>query len=221
MHSVKQDCSGTSIPFAIQSAIYVLVQQQIKDVIPVGKEIILMRHGQPNLAGLDKVSALGMKRWIEQYDLSEIANQPAPAASLELAVTAEIIVSSSAPRALTSVRALGLQPTIVDEIFCEAQLPYGQWALPRLSPFTWAFILRIFWLCGFSGNVESAGKARVRAIEAAQRLQSLSCEGSVLLLGHGFMNRMIAKQLEAAGWTRHTSTGNRYWSAAIYRTSHG
>lgn len=67
-----------SIPFAIQSAIYVLVQQQIKDVIPVGKEIILMRHGQPNLAGLDKVSALGMKRWIEQYDLSEIANPACP-----------------------------------------------------------------------------------------------------------------------------------------------
>jgi len=34
------------------------------------------------------------------------------------------------------------------------------------------------------------------------------------------MNRMIAKQLEAAEWTRHTSTGNRYWSAATYRTSH-
>ncbi|MEG5266471.1 histidine phosphatase family protein [Pseudomonas sp. JDS28PS106] len=185
----------------------------------MGKEIILMRHGQPNLTTVDKVSALGMKNWIEQYNLSVITNQPAPEASLELAATAKVIVSSNAPRALTSIQALGLQPTIVDEIFCEAQLPYGRWARPRLAPFTWAFILRVSWLCGFARNVESAREARARAAEAAKRLEDLSCEGSVLLLGHGFMNRMIAKQLEAAGWIRHTSTGNRYWSAATYRMS--
>ena len=183
----------------------------------MNREIILMRHGQPNLVVIDKVSALDMKRWIEQYNLSEIIDHPAPEASVQLAATAKVIVSSSAPRALTSVRALGLQPTLVDAIFCEAQLPYGRWTLPRLSPFTWAFILRILWLCGFSGKVESAGKARMRANTAAQRLQSLASEGPVLLLGHGFMNRMIAKQLEAAGWTRQKSSGNRYWSAMAYR----
>ncbi|KIH84798.1 histidine phosphatase family protein [Pseudomonas batumici] len=183
----------------------------------MNREIILMRHGQPNLAVIDKVSALGMKRWIEQYNLSEIINQPAPEASVQLAASAQVIVSSSAPRALTSVRALGLQPTLVDEIFCEAQLPHGRWRLPRLSPFTWAFILRVSWLCGFSGTVESARQARIRANEAAQQLQSLASAGPVLLLGHGFMNRMIAKQLEVAGWTRQKRNGNRYWSAMVYR----
>jgi broad specificity phosphatase PhoE len=102
-------------------------------------------------------------------------------------------------------------------MFCEAQLPHGRWTLPRLSPFTWAFILRVLWLCGFSGKVESASKARMRANTAAQRLQSLADEGPVLLLGHGIMNRMIAKHLEATGWIRHTSNGNRYWSATAYR----
>ncbi|UVM49725.1 histidine phosphatase family protein [Pseudomonas sp. B21-015] len=181
------------------------------------REIILMRHGQPNLAVIDKISSLDMKHWIEQYDLSEIINQLAPEASVEVAATAKVIVSSTAPRALTSVRALGLQPSLVDEIFCEAQLPYGRWTRPRLSPFTWAFILRILWLCGFSGTVESARKAKIRANTAAQQLQSLASEGPVLLLGHGFMNRMIAKRLEAAGWTRHKSNGSRYWSATAYR----
>jgi len=183
----------------------------------VSREIILMRHGQPNLAVVNKVSALDMKRWIEQYNLSEIIDQPAPEASVQLAATAQVVVSSSAPRALTSVRALGLQPTLVDAIFCEAQLPHGRWRLLRLSPFTWAFILRISWLCGFSGTVESVRQARIRATEAAQQLQSLASAGPVLLLGHGFMNRMIAKQLEAAGWTRQKRNGNRYWSAMVYR----
>lgn len=89
----------------------------------VNRKITLMRHGQPNLAMFGKVSVRDMQGWIAQYDRSEIINQPAPEASVGLAAAAKVIVSSSAPRALTSVRALGLAPTLVDEIFREAQLP--------------------------------------------------------------------------------------------------
>ena len=95
-----------------------------------------MRHGQPQLGEVGKLSALDMKDWIEHYNQSHITHQPVPEASLQLAATATVIVSSSAPRALTSVRALGLEPTLVDAIFCEAQLPYGRWKLPQLSAFT-------------------------------------------------------------------------------------
>ncbi|WP_429502380.1 histidine phosphatase family protein [Pseudomonas sp. 2835] len=181
------------------------------------KEIILMRHGQPSLATSGNISARDMQHWIEQYERCEINSQPAPKVSVELAATAQVIVSSTAPRALQSVRALGLQPSLVDELFCEAQLPHGRWALPRLSPFTWAFILRVLWFCGFSGRMESAREASVRAGQAAQRLQALAAEGPVLLLGHGIMNQLIARQLEAAGWTRQQRNGNSYWSATAYR----
>ncbi|CAI8835865.1 hypothetical protein PS893_04746 [Pseudomonas fluorescens] len=176
-----------------------------------------MRHGQPKLVATDKMSALDMKDWIEQYNQSEITDQPVPDASMQLAATATVIVSSSASRALTSVQALGLKPALVDALFCEAQLPYGHWKLPRLSPFTWAFILRVLWLCGYSRRVESAGTARMRASTAARRLQSLASEGPVLLLGHGFMNRMIAKQLVADGWVRQKRNGSQYWSATVYQ----
>ncbi|WP_339547715.1 histidine phosphatase family protein [Pseudomonas sp. RA_35y_Pfl2_P32] len=176
-----------------------------------------MRHGQPALANVTKVSALEMKDWIEHYNRSEITQQPIPNASLQLAAYATTIVSSSAPRALTSVQALGLKPALVDALFCEAQLPFGHWKRPRLSPFTWAFILRILWLCGYSGGVESAGTAKMRASKAAERLQSLTREGSVLLLGHGFMNRMIAKQLVKDGWVRQKRNGSQYWSATVYQ----
>ena len=178
-----------------------------------------MRHGQPKLVATDKMSALDMKDWIEQYNRSEITHHPVPDASMQLAATAKVIVSSSAPRALTSVEVLGLKPAVVDALFCEAQLPYGHWKLPRLSPFVWAFILRILWLWGYSHGVESVGTAKRRASTAAQRLQSLASEGPVLLLGHGFMNRMIARQLEADGWTRQKRNGSQYWSATVYRRS--
>lgn len=181
------------------------------------REIILMRHGQPHLAGIGKVSPRGMQRWIADYEQSAITDLPPPQASAALAARARVIVSSSAPRALTSVAALGLEPDRVDGMFCEAQLPYGRWPLPRLSPFTWAFVLRMLWLCGAHGQVESARKATARAQAAARQLQSLADNGSVLLLGHGFMNRMIARHLKAGGWERHSSSGSGYWSAAVYR----
>lgn len=183
----------------------------------MNREIILMRHGRPNLAPGGKVSALDMKYWIEHYELSEIVEHPVPVASMDLAATAKVIISSNAPRALASVRALGLRPHLIDAIFCEAKLPHGRWRRPRFSPFTWAFFLRIAWLCGFSGGVESAREAKVRANTAAQRLQLIANEGPVLLLGHGFMNRLIAKQLESAGWICRESSGTRYWSAAVYQ----
>jgi broad specificity phosphatase PhoE len=183
----------------------------------VNKTIILMRHGQPKMAATEKISMLELKDWIEQYNRSEIIRHPAPNASLQLAATATVIVSSNAPRALTSVQVLGLKPAVADALFCEAQLPYGRWRFPRLSPFTWVFIFRVLWMCGYSSGVESFGAARLRASAAAQQLQSLAGEGPVLLLGHGFMNRMIAKQLLADGWTRQKRNGSRYWSASVYQ----
>ncbi|MPS93264.1 histidine phosphatase family protein [Comamonas sp.] len=180
-------------------------------------EIILMRHGRPDLAPAGKVSAREMKCWIEQYELSEITQHPAPAASRALAARAKVIITSNAPRALTSVRALGLQPAVVDAMFGEAQLPHGRWRQPRLSPFTWAFALRLAWLCGLSEGVESFRQARLRADTASQRLRSLAGQGPVLLLGHGFMNRLIAQQLTSAGWTRVEDRGNGYWGAKVYR----
>lgn len=41
--------------------------------------------------------------------------------------------------------------------------------LPRLSPFTCAFILRVLWLCGYSRKIESARTARVPTIKNAQK----------------------------------------------------
>lgn len=81
------------------------------------REIILMRHGQPALVAGKKVSARDMQGWIDGYDRAGITDQPVPAASLQLATRARVIVSSTAPRALSSLQALGLAPSHVDALF--------------------------------------------------------------------------------------------------------
>ena len=180
-------------------------------------KIILMRHGQPTLKPCPgKVSPSDMHRWISDYNLSEVMDDPAPPTTRELTAQAKYIISSTMPRALTSLDRLGLKPFQTDTLFSEAELPFLHWPGARLSPLTWAFVFRMLWLCGYSRGVESFSEARERAQRAAQRLISLAEEGMVLLLGHGIMNRLTARQLLAHGWKSETRHGNKYWSASSY-----
>ncbi|HAT23869.1 MAG TPA: histidine phosphatase family protein, partial [Pantoea septica] len=51
---------------------------------------------------------------------------------------------------------------------------------------------------------------------AADRLITLSEQGTVLLLGHGLMNKMIARELRKRGWQAEKHASSRHWSSAIY-----
>lgn len=62
-------------------------------------------------------------------------------------------------------------------------------------------------------SVESA----VRAGIVAQELEALSRQkGSVLLLGHGIMNLLIAQRLRTQGWKSLQVSGNGYWKFSEY-----
>ena len=175
-----------------------------------------MRHGQPILASDKRVSPFEMKQWIKQYDQSIVRLDGVPNSSLSLAKSAVSIVSSTAPRALSSLQAMGCSASVVDAVFCEAQLPTMCWRFPRLSPFFWTAFFRLLWFCGYATDAETVQAARVRARTAAERLASLAKGGSVLLMGHGIMNQLIANELMALGWVGQLNHKSRYWSAGIY-----
>jgi hypothetical protein len=65
----------------------------------------------------------------------------------------------------------------------------------RLSPTLWAAFFRVMWLLGISRNAEPLEVAKHRAFQAARILVAYAKEsnGPVLLMGHGVMNRLIAK----------------------------
>ncbi|QTF10818.1 histidine phosphatase family protein [Brenneria izadpanahii] len=176
-----------------------------------------MRHGKPCLNGRPKVSPFEMKAWFEQYNQAGIGDDLPPDTGRKLASRASCIIASPAPRALASVRALGYEPNVIDAMFCEADLPVTHWRGPALSPFCWSFIFRLAWLCGYSRDVESKEKAGRRAKIAANRLISYAESGSVLLLGHGMFNHLIATRLKQEGWSEERNQGNGYWRAAIYK----
>jgi len=180
-------------------------------------KIILMRHGKPVLAQTGRIKPAEMERWIEHYNLSQVKAGSAPFAGLQWIDSATCIVASTTPRALSSVQALGYTASVVDAVFCEAQLPFALWRFPRLSPFVWAAFFRLFWFLGYSRGSESVQATKTRAKTAARKLVALAEQGPVLLVGHGIMNRLIAKELIALGWVAPAKHQGKYWSAGVYR----
>jgi len=182
-------------------------------------EIILMRHGKPAYEGSPKVTSHEMANWITEYDISDTGDNMPPESSKRLASSALQIISSPLPRTLSSLRALGCEPDVVDEAFREADLPV--FAIPgiRLSPSLWAALFRVMWICGFSRKVESMRIAKRRAKHAANILVRCAkiSDGPVLLMGHGVMNRLIARELRSLGLKEHRCQGNGYWNARRYR----
>lgn len=175
-----------------------------------------MRHGKPVLPSTGWIGAAEMGAWIRCYDLSEVAADGLPDASVALAASASCVVASAAPRALTSAHMLGRRPELTDAIYCEAQLPYAGWRFPRLPPALWAGFFRLLWFCGYARQAESIRATRTRAKEAADRLVSMAADGPVLLVGHGIMNRLIAGELVGRGWSALGKHNSGHWGASEY-----
>ncbi|WP_348959344.1 histidine phosphatase family protein [Enterobacter cloacae complex sp. Mu1197] len=181
-------------------------------------EIILMRHGEPEYRGAGKVSYREMAGWIDSYNRSSTGrDRPSEMAQI-LAYRALTFLSSPLPRALSSLKTLGCEPGLIDEVFREAELPVFRIPGLRLSPFYWAALFRVLWLCGLSGESECVSVAKERAVKAAEILVNVAkdSDGPVLLMGHGMINRFIAKELIASGWKEQTSPVTGYWGAGVY-----
>lgn len=182
-------------------------------------KIILMRHGKPVLANTGWVTPVEMEQWIEHYNFAEVEADGVPPTSLILASSAACVVASTSRRALSTVHALGHTVCIADTVFCEAQLPFTLWRFPRLPPFVWAAFFRLLWFLGYSRDSESVEVAKARAKAATHQLIALADTGGqspVLLVGHGIMNRLIAKELIALGWSGISQQESKYWRASVY-----
>lgn len=177
--------------------------------------IILMRHGKPDHPVSGRFSASALADWCEGYDLADICDSP-PARSMAIARKAHIIASSPLPRARSSLARLGLQPHDVDDLFSEVAMPMLPFERLHLPLTVWLALLRLLWLCGYAGHVESVKHARARASQAADKLVALSNQGTVLLVGHGIMNKIIARELRKRGWQAEKHASSRHWSSAIY-----
>jgi broad specificity phosphatase PhoE len=180
-------------------------------------QIILVRHGRPDFQDGAPIAPRELRWWIERYNRAGIVDEPPD--EVVRSSAAATIVSSPTVRAVESARRLVHGREVwSSELFREADLPHTRWRWPKLPPAWWVVLFRLAWYCGFGGQAETASAATTRAGEAAEKLIALA-EGdvAVLLVGHGIMNSMIAKQLRARGARGPRLTRSQHWGSSIYR----
>jgi broad specificity phosphatase PhoE len=182
-------------------------------------EIVLVRHGEPEFSaqqGSARVKATDMPGWIAGYDASGIIPEPNCHALLTDKRSA-FVISSPLPRARASLQAMNLTPDLIADDLREAPLPVFNLPFLRLSPQAWLVLFRLCWLTGALAGPESKKQTVQRAEKMAHMLIAQAQQHErVISMGHGVINRLIARELEKAGWAKRAHTGNGYWSSVTF-----
>jgi broad specificity phosphatase PhoE len=181
--------------------------------------IILARHGRPAWDFRTPVRGHAFGDWRRGEDDAPLdPTYPPPAALRAFMRGATSVFTSPLRRSRES--AARLAPgvaTLVDADFREAELPCGFRSGLRLWPGMWGLVARSAWCCGWSAGVETFAAARQRAAKAAALLRARAArDGLVVLVGHGFLNILIARHLRAAGWRGPPLPSQAHWGFAIY-----
>jgi len=108
-------------------------------------EIVLIRHGKPNIETSGKVSALDFGSWISAYNMAGIDSKDrATTRAIEKASTCVFTICSNLPRSIESARLLKIEtPDLICSTFRECEMPYGNWQYPKLSKSAWSLVFRL------------------------------------------------------------------------------
>lgn len=182
-------------------------------------QIVLMRHGKPDIDTDLWVNALEFGAWVEKYNAAGIDNAcEAPRHAVEQARRCAFVVCSNLARSLESARVIGVERVAVcSPMFREMEMPFAAWKFPRLSPSAWSIFFRLAWLLGHATGAESFRAAKARARSCAEQLaDSAATHGNVLFVGHGSLNWFIARHLRRMGWSCATRPPAKHWECSVY-----
>lgn len=179
-------------------------------------EIILIRHGKPDVELKGLLAAQDFEQLANDYAASGIADDPPQ--DLNNRFDSHYVVCSHLNRSRQSAHKLGFTTIhISDELFTETNIPYFKKFIVSLPIPVWVVMLRLLWVMGFSRNGESFNQALKRAKQATNKLILLAKENKkVILVGHGLMNRLIARELRLNNWQGPKSPGKKYWEYGVY-----
>lgn len=174
-------------------------------------EIILLRHGKPNVELSGYLSVKELKQLV--YDYAKFGISDSPDNKLKNKFTDHFAICSDLTRSKESAKALGLNDiSLSDILFKEADLPHFDNDFLRLPVTVWVILLRLLWLFGFKKNGESFLQAKERSKLATEKLMTLAqTNEKIIVVGHGLMNRLIGRQLKKKGWLASPIVGKRYW----------
>lgn len=183
-------------------------------------EIALLRHGKPTVSENGKLNAFEYSDYMRKYDDAGIDLTVQPPADVSLrAEKSPVILCSDLPRSIESAKVLRANGALlVEPVFQEIRMPSINMNSFKFSAKTWGVLSRAVWFFGYCNGSESFAEAKQRAQTAAKRLMSLAeTHGSVMLVGHGFINYFIGRTLLANGWEGPGIPCWKYWGVGLYR----
>jgi len=184
-------------------------------------EITLVRHGKSLWVENKPITCQEFKNWVEKYDCNGVFEEKSyPLETLKKIGTANIVITSDLKRAVESAKFLNPNlSTISDPLFRETELPIPLTRLLglKLNASIWAVILRCLWFSSYSSGCESLKDAKIRAERAAKFLVECAKDhDNVVLVGHGFFNMLIGKELTKRGWNGKKKTSSKHWDSTTY-----
>jgi broad specificity phosphatase PhoE len=184
-------------------------------------EISLIRHGRSKWVQNDWITFKQFEDWVTRYDDHGVyAEETYPKETKKKLATAIMVYTSDLYRSRESAKLLIPTVDLVsDSLFRETELPTisGFFSKVKLQPSGWAVLMRCLWVAGYSRKCESFADAKNRAKQAAEELvRSAEKSQSVVLVGHGFFNILIAKELLQMGWTGAKRPATKHWQVTTY-----
>lgn len=157
-------------------------------------EIILYRHGEPTVSGEEKISGCDFPQWVQRYNEAGIRKNKIAGGKEAVVYTSNLLRSKETGRLIG-------KKTVANSLIREAQIPLIRFPAIRLKAKLWLFIARSLWLFGLKTRCESLTEAKIRVKQAVAYFEAqVSKNNRIVIVGHGFINRMIKKELLKRGW---------------------
>jgi broad specificity phosphatase PhoE len=194
---------------------------------PAG-EIVLVRHGRSAHVERRWLDVAGLRQWMLAYDAAALASDSLPPpALLDLARSADRIVTSDLPRAIASAVLLaGSRDVEATPLLREAPLEAPDSPLPRLGGLrlplsAWALVFGVRWLRARRRSEPPPG-VDAAVLARAERAATWLIDGApagarVLVVTHGTMRALLAAALTRRGWQPPAKRPFREWSAWRFR----
>jgi broad specificity phosphatase PhoE len=183
------------------------------------KSITLIRHGPPAVSLRQRMPGHQFRQFVESYDAAQIAEQAfPPRVAVRAMAQADCVFVSYRPRAIHTAELLGPRvPPLIDPQFREIEFPADFPCHFRFSALIWSAIALALWRLGYSKRCETFARAKQRAQIAVDLLETKSHGAdSIVLVAHGGINRLIAKELRRRGWQGPIFPRSQHWGCTTY-----
>lgn len=187
-------------------------------MINTKKRITLIRHGKPQAhddnPSLSIVSGENIEKLIKAWNNCTLSKtNDIPSSLQEIISDGDLFISSALTRTHESFQLLGITGFESNNLFNEADLPYGIGKSFKMPIFIWLIVLRLMWRFGLSSNAESYKNFNKRIINCADFLEKTNNVKHTVVMAHGFVNLILKKELLRRNWKLISSKGgHRFWS---------